>query len=87
MKILSRARNWMKSRQTAQELANLSNETLADIGLTRFDIDNVARGLRTIPLIAYTLSVRYGVPRGAVFVLVEQKTTLRRQLGRGKWTP
>jgi uncharacterized protein YjiS (DUF1127 family) len=47
MKILSRARNWMKSRQTAQELANLSNETLADIGLTRFDIDNVARGLRT----------------------------------------
>lgn len=47
MKIFSRARSWMKSRQTAQELANLSNETLADIGLTRFDIDNVARGLRT----------------------------------------
>jgi len=47
MKILSRARSWMKTRQTAQELANLSNETLADIGLTRFDIDNVARGLRT----------------------------------------
>jgi uncharacterized protein YjiS (DUF1127 family) len=47
MNILSRARSWMKSRQTAQELANLSNETLADIGLTRFDIDNVARGLRT----------------------------------------
>ncbi len=47
MKILSRARSWMKSRQTANELANLSNETLADIGLTRFDIDNVARGLRT----------------------------------------
>lgn len=46
MNILSKARNWMKSRQTAQELANLSNETLADIGLTRFDIDNVARGLR-----------------------------------------
>ena len=47
MKILSRARSWMKTRQTALELANLSNETLADIGLTRFDIDNVARGLRT----------------------------------------
>ncbi|MBC7280752.1 DUF1127 domain-containing protein [Hoeflea sp.] len=47
MNILSRARSWMKTRQTAQELANLSNETLADIGLTRFDIDNVARGLRT----------------------------------------
>lgn len=47
MNILSRARSWMKTRQTANELANLSNETLADIGLTRFDIDNVARGLRT----------------------------------------
>ena len=47
MNILSRARNWMKTRQTAQELANLSNETLADIGLTRFDIDHVARGIRT----------------------------------------
>jgi len=47
MNILSKARSWMKTRQTAQQLANLSNETLADIGLTRFDIDNVARGLRT----------------------------------------
>lgn len=46
MKILNRARSWMKTRQTAQQLSNLSNETLADIGLTRFDIDNVARGLR-----------------------------------------
>ncbi|MEQ8307519.1 MAG: DUF1127 domain-containing protein [Hoeflea sp.] len=44
MNILNKARNWMRSRQTAQQLANLSNETLADIGLTRFDIDNVARG-------------------------------------------
>lgn len=47
MNIFSKARSWMKTRQTAQELANLSNETLADIGLTRFDIDNVARGIRT----------------------------------------
>lgn len=46
MNILKSARSWMKTRQTAQQLANLSNETLADIGLTRFDIDNVARGLR-----------------------------------------
>ncbi|MDF1609902.1 DUF1127 domain-containing protein [Hoeflea sp. YIM 152468] len=44
MNILTRARSWMKSRQTAQQLANLSNETLADIGLTRFDIHNAARG-------------------------------------------
>jgi Uncharacterized conserved small protein len=46
MNIFRKARNWMKSRQTALELANLSNETLADIGLTRFDIDAVARNLR-----------------------------------------
>ncbi len=46
MNILKSARSWMKTRQTAQQLANLSNETLEDIGLTRFDIDNVARGLR-----------------------------------------
>ncbi len=46
MYILRKARNWMRSRQTATELANLSNETLADIGLSRFDIDTVARGLR-----------------------------------------
>ncbi|WP_420409510.1 DUF1127 domain-containing protein [Hoeflea sp.] len=44
MNFINKARHWMKSRQTAQQLANLSNETLADIGLTRFDIDSVARG-------------------------------------------
>lgn len=46
MNLFSKARSWMKSRQTATQLSNLSNETLADIGLTRFDIDNVARGIR-----------------------------------------
>lgn len=46
MNIIRKARNWMRSRQTAMELANLSNETLADIGLTRFDIESVARNLR-----------------------------------------
>ncbi|MCY0095203.1 DUF1127 domain-containing protein [Hoeflea ulvae] len=46
MRIINRARSWMKSRQTAQELSNLSNEALADIGLSRFEIDSVARGLR-----------------------------------------
>lgn len=44
MNILSKARNWVKSRETANQLSNLSNETLADIGLSRFDIENVARG-------------------------------------------
>lgn len=46
MNLFAKARSWMNTRRTAQELANLSNETLADIGLSRFDIDNVARGLR-----------------------------------------
>lgn len=46
MKILRNARNWMKSRQTAMELSNLSNDSLNDIGISRFDIDSVARGLR-----------------------------------------
>lgn len=46
MNILNKARNWVKVRRTANELAALSNETLADIGLTRFDIQSFARGLR-----------------------------------------
>ena len=41
--ILSKARTWMRARNTARELANLSNEALSDIGLTRYDIDVVAR--------------------------------------------
>ena len=46
MNILRNARSWMKSRQTAMELSNLSNEVLNDIGLSRSDIGRVARGLR-----------------------------------------
>jgi len=45
MKLLNSARNWMRSRRTMNELANLSNESLADIGLTRFDIESVSRRL------------------------------------------
>lgn len=45
MKLFSTARNWMRSRRTMNELANLSNEALADIGLTRSDIPSVARRL------------------------------------------
>lgn len=41
--IIARARIWMRARSTARELANLSNETLSDIGLTRYDIDVVSR--------------------------------------------
>lgn len=46
MNMLSKARNWMKTRRTTNELAALSNEALDDIGLTRFDIHAYARGLR-----------------------------------------
>lgn len=41
--IITKARSWMRARNTARELANLSNEALSDIGLTRYDIDTVAR--------------------------------------------
>ena len=34
--------NWRKYRQTVNELGNLSNHTLSDIGLTRYDIRNIA---------------------------------------------
>ena len=34
--------NWRKYRQTVNELGNLSNHPLSDIGLTRYDIRNIA---------------------------------------------
>ena len=39
--------NRLRISRTMFELNNLDDRMLADIGLTRFDIDNVARGLRT----------------------------------------
>mgnify|MGYP003147365311 FL=1 len=45
MKFIESARTWMRSRRTVNELSNLSNDALADIGLTRFDIPTVARRL------------------------------------------
>ncbi|MBA68889.1 MAG: DUF1127 domain-containing protein [Rhizobiales bacterium] len=45
MKFIESARTWMHSRRTVNELSNLSNDALADIGLTRFDIPTVARRL------------------------------------------
>ena len=36
------AKNWMSYRRTLNELGNLSNHTLSDIGLTRYDIRNIA---------------------------------------------
>lgn len=36
------AQNWLSYRRTINELGNLSNQALNDIGLTRYDIRNVA---------------------------------------------
>jgi uncharacterized protein YjiS (DUF1127 family) len=41
---ISRAyNNWVKYRQTVTELARMSNRELADLGIARQDIRNVAR--------------------------------------------
>jgi uncharacterized protein YjiS (DUF1127 family) len=37
------ARNWMNYRRTVAELGSLSNQALTDIGITRFDIRNIAQ--------------------------------------------
>jgi uncharacterized protein YjiS (DUF1127 family) len=36
------AKNWMSYRRTMSELGNLSNQTLSDIGITRYEIRNIA---------------------------------------------
>ncbi|WP_337266742.1 DUF1127 domain-containing protein [Oryzifoliimicrobium ureilyticus] len=36
------AKNWINYRRTLAELGGLSNQALADIGLTRYEIRNVA---------------------------------------------
>jgi uncharacterized protein YjiS (DUF1127 family) len=36
------AKSWMSYRRTMSELGNLSNQTLADIGITRYEIRNIA---------------------------------------------
>ena len=36
------AKNWMSYRRTINELGGLSNQALSDIGLTRYDIRQVA---------------------------------------------
>ncbi|WP_082520578.1 DUF1127 domain-containing protein [Rhizobium sp. Root482] len=36
------AKNWINYRRTVAELGNLSNHALSDIGITRFDIRNIA---------------------------------------------
>lgn len=36
------AKSWISYRRTLSELGNLSNQTLADIGVSRYDIRNIA---------------------------------------------
>ncbi|MGF0537938.1 DUF1127 domain-containing protein [Agrobacterium sp. ES01] len=36
------AKHWLSYRRTMSELSNLSNHALSDIGITRYDIRNIA---------------------------------------------
>ncbi len=36
------AKSWLSYRRTLSELGGLSNQTLADIGVSRYDIRNIA---------------------------------------------
>jgi uncharacterized protein YjiS (DUF1127 family) len=36
------ARSWLSYRRTLSELGGLSNQTLSDIGISRYDIRNIA---------------------------------------------
>jgi YD repeat-containing protein len=36
------AKNWISYRRTMNELGNLSSQTLNDIGITRYEIRNIA---------------------------------------------
>ena len=41
--VLAQLRNWKRYRETVRELSRLSDRDLADLGISRFDIDSVAR--------------------------------------------
>lgn len=36
------AKSWMSYRRTLNELGNLSNQALSDIGITRYEIRHIA---------------------------------------------
>lgn len=46
MNFIQNARKWMAYRRTLDELANLSDDTLADIGIHRQDIRRVAHRVK-----------------------------------------
>ena len=42
--VLSKVRNYLRYRETVAELSRLSDRELEDLGISRFEIDSVARG-------------------------------------------
>lgn len=42
--LLSKIRNWARYRETVRELSRLSDRELEDLGISRVEIDSVARG-------------------------------------------
>lgn len=42
--ILSKIRSYLKYRETVRELSRLSDRELEDLGISRYDIDGIARG-------------------------------------------
>jgi uncharacterized protein YjiS (DUF1127 family) len=41
--ILSRIRNYLRYRETVEELSRLTDRELSDLGISRYDIEAVAR--------------------------------------------
>lgn len=42
--LLSKIRAYLRYRETMSELGRLSDRDLADLGISRFDIEGIARG-------------------------------------------
>jgi YD repeat-containing protein len=43
MNLIRSLNNWRRYRTTYNQLSRLSDRELSDVGLTRFDIDRIAR--------------------------------------------
>lgn len=46
MNLIRNFRNWRRYRETVSELSRLSNRELNDLGITRAEIQGIARGAR-----------------------------------------
>lgn len=46
MNLIRNFRNWRRYRATVNELSRLSTRELNDLGISRSDIENIARGGR-----------------------------------------